>query len=231
MYVLRISNLTKKFKISETKEKTVLDNLTLILPSSGLVAIVGKSGSGKSTLLNMISLLDKPTSGRVYFMNENVETWNKKRIEQYLNKDIGIVFQNYHLLENESGLFNVALPLLISGESKAIAFQLAKNLIEDVGINEKIYLKKCRDMSGGEKERIAILRAIINNPKIVLADEPTGALDSKNSILVMEIFKKISEQRLVIFVTHNNQLVEKYSDEVISIKDGKIYKQEEMSGR
>ena len=128
-------------------------------------------------------------------------------------------------------MFNVALPLLISGENKAIAFQLAKNLIEDVGINEKIYLKKCRDMSGGEKERIAILRAIINNPKIVLADEPTGALDSKNSVLVMEIFKKISEQRLVIFVTHNNLLVENYADTVISIKDGKIYKQEEMSGR
>ena len=222
MYVLRISGLTKKFKINETQEKTVLDNVSLILPSSGLVAIVGKSGSGKSTLLNMISLLDKPTAGRVYFMNENTATWKKKRIEQYLNKDIGIVFQNYHLLENETGLFNVALPLLISGEDGKIALQLAKNLLEDMGIREELYLRKCRDMSGGEKERIAILRAIINNPKVVLADEPTGALDSNNSILVMDIFKKISQKRLVVFVTHNTELVKKYANQIISIKDGKV---------
>ena len=222
MYVLRISGLTKKFKINETQEKTVLDNISLMFPSSGLIAIVGKSGSGKSTLLNMISLLDKPTSGRVYFDNENVETWNQKRIEQYLNKDIGIVFQNYHLLENETGLFNVALPLLISGEDKKVSLQLAKNLLEDLYIDQQIYMKKCKDMSGGEKERIAILRSIINNPKIVLADEPTGALDSHNSTLVMEIFKEISKKRLVIFVTHNIELVKKYADQVISIKDGKI---------
>lgn len=221
MYVLRISGLTKKFKINETQEKTVLDNISLMFPSSGLIAIVGKSGSGKSTLLNMISLLDKPTSGRVYFDNENVETWNQKRIEQYLNKDIGIVFQNYHLLENETGLFNVALPLLISGEDKKVSLQLAKNLLEDLYIDQQIYMKKCKDMSGGEKERIAILRSIINNPKIVLADEPTGALDSHNSTLVMEIFKEISKKRLVIFVTHNIELVKKYADQVISIKDGK----------
>ena len=221
MYVLRISGLTKKFKINETQEKTVLDNISLMFPSSGLIAIVGKSGSGKSTLLNMISLLDKPTSGRVYFDNENVETWNQKRKEQYLNKDIGIVFQNYHLLENETGLFNVALPLLISGEDKKISLQLAKNLLEDLYIDQQIYMKKCKDMSGGEKERIAILRSIINNPKIVLADEPTGALDSHNSTLVMEIFKEISKKRLVIFVTHNIELVKKYADQVISIIDGK----------
>lgn len=221
MYVLRISGLTKKFKINETQEKTVLDNISLMFPSSGLFAIVGKSGSGKSTLLNMISLLDKPTSGRVYFENEYTDTWKQKRIEEYLNKDIGIVFQNYHLLENETGLFNVALSLLISGEEKKIALQLAKNLLEDLHIEEQIYLKQCKDMSGGEKERIAILRSIINNPKIVLADEPTGALDSKNSTLVMEIFKKISKKRLVIFVTHNIELVKKYADQVISIIDGK----------
>ena len=221
MYVLRISGLTKKYKINETQEKTVLDNISLMFPSSGLIAIVGKSGSGKSTLLNMISLLDKPTSGRVYFDNENVETWNQKRKEQYLNKDIGIVFQNYHLLENETGLFNVALPLLISGEDKKVSLQLAKNLLKDLYIDQQIYMKKCKDMSGGEKERIAIIRSIINNPKIVLADEPTGALDSHNSTLVMEIFKEISKKRLVIFVTHNIELVKKYADQVISIIDGK----------
>ena len=222
MYVLRVSNLTKKFKINETQEKTVLNNVSLIFPESGLISIVGKSGSGKSTLLNMISLLDKPTNGRVYFQNENTETWNKKRIEEYLNKDIGIVFQHYHLLENETGLFNVALPKLIAGEDKKISIQLAKNLLEDMGIMEEIYLKNCRDMSGGEKERIAILRALANDPKIVLADEPTGALDSKNSLLVMDVFKRISQKRLVILVSHNNQLVKKYSDQIVFIADGTI---------
>lgn len=222
MYVLRVSNLTKKFKINETQEKTVLNNVSLIFPESGLISIVGKSGSGKSTLLNMISLLDKPTNGRVYFQNENTETWNKKRIEEYLYKDIGIVFQHYHLLENETGLFNVALPKLIAGEDKKISIQLAKNLLEDMGIMEEIYLKKCRDMSGGEKERIAILRALANDPKIVLADEPTGALDSKNSLLVMDVFKRISQKRLVILVSHNNQLVKKYSDQIVFIADGTI---------
>ncbi len=222
MYILRINGLTKKYTVNESKEKTVLDNVSLILPSSGLVALVGKSGSGKSTLLNMISLLDKPTSGRIYFNNENIETLSKKRIEQYRNEDIGIVFQNYHLLENETGLFNVALPLLIKGENKKIALQLAKNIIEDSGMDAGFYNRKCQDMSGGEKERIAIFRAIINNPKIVLADEPTGALDTNNSILIMELFKKISEKHLVIFVTHNLSLVEKYANQIISIKDGKV---------
>ena len=222
MYILRLANITKKFKVEDGPEKIVLDNVSLMLPSNGLIAIVGKSGSGKSTLLNMISMIDKPSEGRIYFNNENVDDWNKKRIEDYHNRDIGIVFQHYHLLDNSSVLFNVMLPALISGDSYKDAEYKAKILLEDMGLDEKLYTQKCRDLSGGEKERVAILRSLINDPYIILADEPTGALDSKNSIMVMDIFKRISEERLVVFVTHNLDLVEKYADEIISIKDGKI---------
>ena len=222
MNILRLSCLSKKFKISGGQEKTVLNNVSLIFPSSGLVAVVGKSGSGKSTLLNMISLMDKPSSGSVYYMNQNTGEWKNKRIDRYRNQDIGIVFQHYHLLENETVLFNVMLPALIGGMKKRNAEKLAIELLESIDFKKELYQNKCSDLSGGEKERVAILRSIINNPKILLADEPTGALDSYNSTLVMETFKKISEKRLVIFVTHNNDLVGKYADQIISIKDGKI---------
>ena len=229
MYVIRISHLYKKYELGEGKVKVVLDNVSLMFPSHGLIAIVGKSGSGKSTLLNMIALLDKPTDGRIYYLNDNVETWKKKRVEEYHRKDIGIVFQNYHLLENSTALFNVMLPALINHNSMNEAESKAKRLFDDIGLNNSFLKKKCQDLSGGEKERVAILRALINDPKILLADEPTGALDSKNSYLVMDIFKKISQERLVIFVTHNQELVNKYADEIISIKDGRIEKNENAS--
>lgn len=222
MYLLRINSLCKRYKQSEEQEKVVLDNVSLMLPSSGLVAVVGKSGSGKSTLLNMISLLDKPSSGALYFNNENVSLWNQKRISEYRNKDIGIVFQHYQLLENETALYNITLPALIGGCDKKEAEERAFELLDEISFDQSLYNKKCKDLSGGEKERIAILRALINNPKLVLADEPTGALDSHNSEMVMETFKKIGKSRLVIFVTHNMELVKKYADSIITIKDGKV---------
>ncbi len=222
MNILRLSCLSKKFKNNGGQEKTVLHNISLTFPRTGLIAVIGKSGSGKSTLLNMISLMDKPSSGTVYYMDQDTSTWSSKRINDYHNKDIGIVFQHYHLLENETVLFNVMLPALIGGHSKKEAERKAIELLESIGFKKELYHNKCSDLSGGEKERVAILRSIINNPKILLADEPTGALDSYNSLLVMETFKKISKNRLVIFVTHNNELVDKFANQVITIKDGKI---------
>lgn len=224
MYILRISNITKRYQLENNKTRTVLDNVSLMFPEKGLVAVIGKSGSGKSTLMNIISLLDEPTNGCVYFNNENTSSWSKRRKMEYLNSDIGIIFQSYHLLENETALFNVMLPALISGKNEKEAEFAAKNLLKSINFNEKLYLSKCKDLSGGEKERIAILRALINNPRIVLADEPTGALDTKNSEIVMNTLKDISKTRLVIMVTHNLNLVKSYADTTISIKDGKIEK-------
>ena len=222
MYILRLSNISKKYKIDNDKQKIVLSNISLMFPSSGLISIVGKSGSGKSTILNISSLLDEPTNGCVYFMNENIHKWNAKRKEKYRNEDIGMIFQSYHLLENETVIFNIILPALIAGVDKAKAEDRASKLLKDIGFKEHLYNQPAKDLSGGEKERVAILRALINNPKIIFADEPTGALDSANSILFMKLLKKISKDRLVILVSHNLDLVKKYSDRIITLKDGHI---------
>lgn len=222
MYILRLSNITKKYKIDNDKQKVVLSSISLMFPSTGLISIVGKSGSGKSTILNISSLLDEPTNGCVYFMNENIHKWKAKRKEQYRNEDIGMIFQSYNLLENQTVLFNIILPALISGKRKSEAEERAIALLKEIGFKEHLYNQPVKDLSGGEKERVAILRALINNPKIIFADEPTGALDSANSILFMELLKKISEERLVILVSHNQSLVEKYSDRIIYLKDGHI---------
>ena len=222
MYILRIANISKKYKIGDNKEKSVLNNISLMFEETGLVSIVGKSGSGKSTIMNIISTLDQPTNGCVYYLNQNIQQWNKSRIEAYRTSDIGIVFQHYHLLEKETALFNVMLPALIAGKSYKEAEIAAKSLLKSINFKESLYTQKCSDLSGGEKERIAILRAIINNPKILLADEPTGALDTKNSKIVMDLLKEISKNRLVILVSHNSKLVKKYSDRIITLKDGHI---------
>ena len=223
MPLLRIVNLTKKYKSESGKEKIVLDNISLNFPDCGLVSIVGKSGSGKSTLINLISLLDEPTNGCIYFNHSNIFKWNQKEKEKYRNNDIGIVFQHYHLLENETVLFNVMLPTLIRREKTKNAAIAAKNLLKSIHFKENLYESKCKDLSGGEKERVAILRALFNNPQIILADEPTGALDSKNSKIVMDLLKDISKERLVIIASHNKEIVNKYSEQIIHIKDGKIY--------
>ena len=170
----------------------------------------------------MISLLDNPSSGSIIYKSENINAWSKKRKERYKNSDIGIIFQSYHLLENETAIFNIMLPALIMGKNAKEAEFAAKNLLKSINYDENLYYKKCRDLSGGEKERVAILRALINNPNIVLADEPTGALDTHNSSIIMDILKDVSKTRLVILVSHNQKLVEEYSDRIIFIKDGFI---------
>lgn len=225
MSLLRIANLSKKYKLENEKERVVLNNISLTFPNKGLMAILGKSGSGKSTLLNMISLMDEPTNGCVYFHNKNIQKFDLKEKENYRNKNIGIVFQHYHLLENETVLFNIMLPLLMRGEKQKNAEIAAKNLLKTIDFKENLYKSKCQDLSGGEKERVAILRSLINNPEIILADEPTGALDSKNSNIVMELLKQISKERLVIVVSHNEQLINKYADRIIHVKDGQIEEQ------
>lgn len=220
MSFLRISNLTKKYYLPSGKERTVLSNASYTFPNNGLVSIFGKSGSGKSTLLNLIALLDEPTNGVVYFNDENIFRYSIKQKNDYRNKEIGIIFQQPNLLENYSVLFNITLPALISGKSVKEAEILGKNLLKNINFNENLYLKKCKDLSGGEKERVNILRALINNPKILICDEPTGSLDYQNSLLIMDILKEVSRNRLVILVSHNAYLVNKYSDVVLFIEQG-----------
>ena len=224
MDLLCLNNVSRCYELNDGK-KYALHHFSYTFPSTGFYGVVGKSGSGKSTLLNLISLLDKPTSGDIYFMNENIQKWNNKRKRQYRYKDLGLVFQHYNLIESETVLYNIALPQLIAGKSEKVAIKHAQELLDSVGFRKTLYNQKVSDLSGGEKERVAILRSIANNPRMILADEPTGALDSKNSELFMKMFKEISKNKLVIMVSHNNKLIDKYADKIITIIDGVIAKQ------
>lgn len=223
MELIQVVDITKTYK-TEEKETQVLKHFSYGFPNKGLFGVIGKSGSGKSTLLNMVSLLDKPTSGDIYFNNENMLKWSNKRKIRFRNKEMGIIFQHYHLVESESVIYNIALPYLISGGSEKEGKAKAIKLLESIKYKKELYTQVVSNLSGGEKQRVAILRALINDPKVILADEPTGALDSKNSELIMEILKDISQTKLVIMVTHNIELIKKYADKTLELKDGSLVK-------
>ena len=230
MEILELKNVSKVYKNGE-ENKYALKDVNISFSNPGVVCILGKSGCGKSTLLNIMSLIDKPSSGGVYFYGENTQKWNKKKVNDFHTNQIGIVFQHYCLLEDESVLFNLMLPMLISGKKECECNEDAVTLLKSIKIKETLYEEKVCNLSGGEKERIALLRAIINDPKIVFADEPTGALDKANAELVMDVLKKISKKKLVIMVSHNKNLVEKYADRVIEISDGKIINDKVINAR
>ena len=222
MKLIELRKINRSYPTNDGKEHYALKNVSLAFPNKGLIAVIGKSGSGKSTLINLVAMLDKPTSGHIYISGEDINGWNKKKIEKYHNSNIGIIFQHYHLLDNHTVLYNIMLPALINGLSEHKAKKKAIELLERIKFPTKLYNSKCKDLSGGEKERVAVLRAIINDPDIVLADEPTGALDSVNALAIMDILEDISKERLVILVSHNLQLTKQYADRIITIKDGTI---------
>ena len=215
-----LENISKSFKTHDG-EFFALKDISLSFPSTGLVSIIGKSGSGKSTLLNILLGIEKPTSGNLVFGGKNINKMNDKQFSKYHLCDISMVFQHYNIFLELSAKENIALPLIMKGVSKNKAEKEALKLLNEFSLgyleNQKTIL-----LSGGEKQRIAILRAIITNPKVILCDEPTGALDSENSIMIMEILKKLSKTTLVILVSHNKQLVEQYSDRIITLKDGQV---------
>ena len=222
-------NKVSRFYLIDKKQKYVLKDVTLSLPSHGLVTILGKSGSGKSTLLNLLGKIDAPSEGTIYFNNEDINKYKENKISTYHSQCVSFIFQHYHLLDKQTALYNVMLPALISGKSYQTAKEEAIILMNEFGLNEGLFNKKCIDLSGGERERIAILRSFINNPLVLLADEPTGALDKTNAVLVMESLKKISESSLVVLVTHNNKLARQYSDRILHMQDGKIIKDERIN--
>ncbi len=222
-------NKVSRFYLVDKKQKYVLKDVTLSLPSHGLVTILGKSGSGKSTLLNLLGKIDAPSEGTIYFNNEDINKYKEKKISAYHSQCVSFIFQHYHLLDKQTALYNVMLPSLISGKSYQTAKEEAIILMNEFGLSEGLFNKRCIDLSGGERERIAILRSFINKPLVLLADEPTGALDKTNAVLVMESLKKISESSLVVLVTHNNKLAKQYSDRILHMQDGKIVKDERIN--
>jgi len=211
--MLTTNNVTKHFN----NQTTALNGISLCLPSKGLVFIVGKSGCGKSTLLNIFGGLDSPTSGEISFCGRIIDLKNSKEADEYRQNHIGFVFQSYNLLENETALQNVNLAAELSGKSENDSI----SAIERVRLRgyEK---RKTGDLSGGEKQRIAIARAIVKQPEIILADEPTGNLDSKNAEDIFTLLKEISANRLVVVVTHDEESAGKFGDRIIRMCDGRI---------
>ena len=213
--MIKINSLSKIYK----DNTQALDNVNLTL-NNNFISIVGQSGSGKSTLLNMIGGIDRPTSGEIIIDDLDISKLDDNELSLYRNKNIGFIFQSFYLNGNYKVIENVMLPLIIANVKKKEREILATEVLVKLGI---LHLKDkyASEISGGEAQRVAIARAIVNNPKILLADEPTGNLDSKNGIMVMDLLKEISKDRMVIMVTHNLEYT-KYSDEVITISDGKI---------
>lgn len=216
--MLEVLNVTKSFP--EAKRKA-LDNVSFCLPSKGLYAIVGPSGSGKSTLLSLLGLNDKPTFGSILFDGKNLVSFSMGQKETYRRKVIGFLYQSYNLYLSLSPLQNVELPLLFGGIRKKEADEEARSLFKKLKL-ENLISKETRSLSGGEKQRLSLLRALINHPQILLADEPTGALDEKNSRFVMETLKEVSQNTLVILVSHNENLVHKYAQDYLELSDGKV---------
>ena len=218
--MLELKNIVKKYNTGGS-EVEVLKSVNIHFRENEFVSILGASGSGKTTLLNIIGGLDKYTSGDMSLMGRSTKEFKDRDWDSYRNGTIGFVFQSYNLISHLSVIENVKLALSISGQSNAENDEKAKKVLEDVGLAEHLY-KKPNQLSGGQMQRVAIARALVTDPKIILADEPTGALDSKTSVQIMKLIKEISKTKLVIMVTHNPELAKEYSDRIVRVKDGEI---------
>ena len=218
--MLRLSKITKDYKIADTKVRA-LDGISLSFRKSEFVSILGPSGCGKTTLLNLIGGLDKYTTGDLFIGGRSTKKFKDKDWDTYRNHRIGFVFQNYNLIPHQTVLGNVELALTIAGLSKSARIEKAKRALDKVGLSDQ-YSKYPNQLSGGQCQRVAIARALVNDPDILLADEPTGALDTTTSVQIMELIKEIANEKLVIMVTHNSELAEKYSTRIIKLLDGEL---------
>ena len=218
--MLTLKNIKKTYSAGDTAVEA-LKGINLEFRKSEFVSILGQSGCGKTTLLNIIGGLDQYTEGDLVINGKSTKEFKDRDWDAYRNHSIGFVFQSYNLIPHQTVLQNVELALTLSGVSKAERHARAKKVLEEVGLGDQLN-KKPNEMSGGQMQRVAIARALINDPDIILADEPTGALYTQTSLQVMEILKKISENRLIIMVTHNPELAEKYSSRIIRMLDGVI---------
>ncbi len=218
--MLELKNITKDY-VSGDSTVQALKGISIEFRKSEFVSILGQSGCGKTTLLNIIGGLDRYTSGDLVINGKSTKKFKDKDWDAYRNYSVGFVFQNYNLIPHQTVLSNVELALTISGVSREERKERAIKALEDVGLKEQIH-KKPNQLSGGQMQRVAIARALVNNPDIILADEPTGALDTKTSVQIMEILKEISKDKLIVMVTHNPELAEKYSTRIVRILDGVI---------
>ena len=222
--LIEIRNLTKNYFMDDV-EVEALKNINLQIRKNEYVAIMGPSGSGKSTFMNILGCLDTPTTGQYFFNHVDVKSLDDDALSAMRNKEIGFVFQNFNLLPRMNALHNVELPLIYSGVEKTIRKELALKALERVGLADRIGHKP-GELSGGQRQRVAIARALVTNPGILLADEPTGALDSKMGEEIMALFNKLHEEgNTIILITHEREIAE-YANRIIFIKDGMIHSDE-----
>ncbi len=220
--MLKLKEITKTYK-SGDEVVEALKGINIEFRKSEFVSILGQSGCGKTTLLNIIGGLDRYSTGDLIINGKSTKEFKDRDWDIYRNYRVGFVFQSYNLISHQSVLSNVELALTISGVSKKERRKRAIKALEDVGLKNQIH-KRPNQLSGGQMQRVAIARALVNDPDIILADEPTGALDTKTSVQVMEILKKISKDKLIVMVTHNPELAEKYSSRIIKVVDGNVIK-------
>ena len=220
--IIKLENIVKKFYIGEPNELEILRGISLEVEDGEFISIVGPSGSGKSTLMNMIGVLDRPTSGKYVLDGIDVDDADDSELSEIRNSKIGFVFQTYNLIPKTNAIKNIELPMLYGGMPRKERIERARYLLDLVEMSDRAkHLPE--ELSGGQKQRVAIARAMANNPAIVLADEPTGALDSKTGRLVMDLFHKLNKQekKTVILITHSSELASE-TDRIVSIRDGVI---------
>src|SRR5690554_5452071 len=220
--MIKLSHLNKYFNKGKTNEIHVLNDITIDLPNKGLVVFLGESGSGKTTLLNVIGGLDKIGSGNIYFADKEISKYNVTKLDELRNETIGYIFQNYYLQPQLSVFDNVAFVLKMIG---IVDEEEIKNRVNYVLTALGMFdfrKKKALQLSGGQQQRVAIARALVKNPHVIIADEPTGNLDSNNTIYIMNIIKEISKEKLVVLVTHEKNIANFYGDRIIELKDGEI---------
>ena len=218
--MLKLCNITKVYEMGDLRVEA-LKGVSLEFRKSEFVSVLGPSGCGKTTLLNIVGGLDRYTDGDLVINGKSTKDFKDKDWDTYRNHSIGFVFQSYNLIPHQTVLENVEIALTLSGVSKEERRKRAKAVLEKVGLGDKLK-NKPNQLSGGQMQRVAIARALVNDPEIILADEPTGALDTNTSVQIMEILKEISKDKLIIMVTHNPELAETYSTRIVKLLDGNL---------
>ncbi len=229
--LIRMRGIVKRFYVGQPNELEILHGIDLDVNEGEFVSIVGASGSGKSTLMNMIGVLDRPTEGTYWLDGTDVEDAADDELSQIRNRKIGFVFQNFNLISRTNALRNVELPMMYAGVPQKKRTQRAEELLDLVGMADRM-LHQPNELSGGQKQRVAIARAMANDPAIILADEPTGALDSKTGRMVMDLFHQLNREqgKTIVLITHNQELAEE-TGRILTMRDGILYTNGERGAR